>query len=224
MKFHRLAGTEVRFVSRLRSLCRITKLGLYFRQEKLEALLDGDMSNTVVDRHFVYAFQATGMNIYGAVEETPAMVQLQARYIQMCWESFIEIHGTNNHMLEAQGLVLLVHGVIMVGLTATAQQYHSKLCQIIDKGKLQFLPAYGRPVGLSEQVREDVAVLSQAIYLDNYFYLTRSGSRLMTERLEEEFLLDLEVRIIRCFFVVGFEVNSVIWSSECTHTCSTYAH
>ena len=216
-------GTEVRFVSHLRSLCQITKLGLYFRRGKLEALLDGDISNTVVNRNFVYAFQAIGMNLYGALEETPAMVQLQARYIQMCWESLVEIHRTNNHMLEAQGLVLLVHGAIIVGLTATAQQYHFKLCQTINKAELQFLPAYKRPFGLSEQVREDVTVLSQAIYLDNYFYLTRSGSRLMTERLEKEFLLDLEV-IIQQFFVAGFEVDSVIWPSECTHTCSTYAH
>ena len=198
IKFCQLADTEAPFVSRLRSLCRINKIGLYFRQEKLEALLRGDISDVVVSRYFVYAFQATGMHICRTHEDTPAMVRLQARYAQMAWETLAEIHGTSHRMLEVQGFIIFVHALIIMGFTTNAQLYLSKMCQIIDKAKLRFFPTYGHPTGLSEQVREDAAVLSQAIYLDNYFHLTLSGSTsLMTTGIEKEFRLDLEVRTVR---------------------------
>ena len=201
----------------------MNKLGVYFRKEKLEALLRGDISNAVVNRYFVYAFQGTGTHLCGSLEATPAVVLLQARYGQMAWESLAEIHSTDNHILKAQGLVQFVHTLIIMGFTIGAQLYLSKICKIIDKAKLQFLPAYGRsPAELSEQFREDAAVLSQAIFLDNYFFLTLSGSRLMTARIEKEFRVDLEVGTLRSFSVVGLGINSKLRSSKRTHTCSTY--
>ena len=197
MSFLWLAGTEARFVSRLRSLCRINKLGLYFGKEKLEALLRGDISNAVVDRYFIYGLQAIGMNLCGTPEETPAAVRLHARYAQMAFETLADIHGTDDNKLKAQGLILLVHALIIVGFPASAQSYLLKMCEIINKAQLRFLPVYGRPTNLSEQVREDAAVLSQAIYLDNYLYLTLSGpTSVMTARIEKEFRLNLQVRAV----------------------------
>ena len=68
----------------------------------------------------------------------------------------------------------------------------------LNKADLRFLPVYGRPAELSEQVREDAAVLSQAIYLENYFYLTLGGpAPAMGARIEKEFRLDLQVRTIQ---------------------------
>ena len=193
----------MRVVSRLRPLCRLNKLGLYFGKEKFEALLSGDVSNAVVNRYFVHGLQAIGAHVCGTPEATPAMVRLQARYSQMAWETLFGVYKTNDHRLKAQALILLVHALIFAGFTIGAQLYLSKICKIIDETKLRFFPAYGRPAALSEQVREDAAVLSQAIFLDNYFHLTLSGSAsLMTGRVEEEFRLDLEVRIIRWSFVV----------------------
>ena len=200
----------------------MNKLGLYFGKEKLEALFRGDISNAVVDRCFVHALQAAGMHLCGTLELTPATVLLQARYSQAAAESHIQINRTNNHELKVQALVLLVHIFIVVGFPTSAQLYLSKACKIIEKAKLRLLPVYGRPAGFSEQVREDAAVLSQAIFLDNYFYLTLSGSTSgMTARIEGEFRLDLQVRI---GFVVPFEVGSAAWSSEPTQSYSIYAH
>ena len=175
----------------------MNQLGLYFRKEKLEALVHGDISNTVVNRHFVYGLQAIGTHFCGTPEVTPTMLRLQARYTRMAWESIFEIYGTYDNKLKVQVLILFVHGLIIMGFTMGSQFYLSKLCKIIHEAKLQFLPVYGRPPRLSEQVREDAAVLSQAIYLDNYFCLALTESTLMTARIEEEFRLDLEVRTVR---------------------------
>ena len=175
----------------------MNRLGLYLRQEKLEALLRGDISNAVVDRYFIYGLQAIGMNLCGTPEETPTAVRLHARYAQMAFETLVDIHGTDDNKLKAQGLILLVHALIIVGFPASTQSYLLKMCEIINKAELRFLPVYGRPTSLSEQVREDAAVLSQAIYLDNYLYLTLSGpTSVMTARIEKEFRLNLQVRAV----------------------------
>ena len=196
--FHQIVETEPWYVSRLRSLCRINKLGLYFGTEKWEALLRGDVSNNVVDRYFVHGFQAIGMHLCGPPGESPVIVQLQARYAQMAWESLVKVYGTDDQKLEAQALLLLIHAFVIMGFTTPAQLYLLKMCKAINKANLQFLPVHGRPGELSEQVREDTVILSQAIYLENYFYLTLGGSApTMTTRIEREFRLDLQVRITR---------------------------
>ena len=175
----------------------MNRLGVYFGTEKQEALFRGDTSNAVIDRYFVYSFQAIGTHLYGTPDESPAMVQLLAVYGQKAWETLIEIHKTNNPRLSAQGLLLFVYSLIVMGFPSNAQFYLMKVCELIDKGNLQFLPVYGRPPELSEHVREDAAVLSQVIYLENYFYLALDGpGPVMTAKIEQEFRQDLQVRIV----------------------------
>ena len=203
----------------------MNKLGVYFGTEKLEALLRGDTSNTVINRHFVYGFQAIGMYLSGTPEESPAMVRLQAGYAWRAWESLIEIRRAGYQKLAAQGVLLFAHALIVMGFPETARLYLSNLCEIINEAKLQFLPVHGCPAELSEQVREDAATLSQAIYLENYFYLSLGGpAPMMTVRIEREFRLDLQVRTIQQFFTVGLKMDSATWSSECIHFYSMHAH
>jgi len=194
---YRATATKQYIFSRLRSLCRLNRLGLYLTKEKQEAVLRGDLSDAVIDRYFVYGFQAVGMHFCGTPDGSLAMVLLQAKYAQAAWESLIRVFETNKERLKVQGLVLLVHAFIVMGWTISAQSYLLKLCKIIEEAGLQYLPTCGRPAELSEQVREDASVLSQAIYLENYFYLTLGGSApVFTARIEREFRLDLQVRTI----------------------------
>ena len=204
----------------------MNKLGLYFGAEKQEALLRGDTSNAVVNRYFIYCFQAVGMYLCEAPDEPPVVVG--ARYAQLTWETLIEVYRTDDQRLIAQALLLLIHGLVITGFTASAPLYLLKMCDIINNANIQFLPAvYGHPTELSEQVRKDVTVLSQAIYLENYFYLAFGGSGpVMTARIEMEFRLDLEVRTVRGFFVVGFEVvyGSCLASIPAPVQCLPFDH
>jgi hypothetical protein len=210
------------FGSRLKALCQLNKLGLYFTQEKQEAILRGDTSNSVVHRYFVDSAHGMGMQSC-APEHTTNVVLLQARYIQRSWESLAQLTQTNHEKEKAQALVQVAHGFIIIGLTATAQLYFLKACKIIDKQNFRFLPEYGPPLEFSEQVREDASVLSQAIYLENFLYLTLGGAApAKTARIEREFRLDLQVGIIGHSTVV-LETDLVFWSSECTRASSRYA-
>ena len=165
--------------------------------EKQDALLRGDTSNAVVPRHFVYGFQALGMFFCSALGESPALVLSHARYAQKFWESLIEIYKTDNKTLKAQGALLFTHALIVMGFPIAPLFYLWKVCDLIDSGDLRFLPAYERPPQLSEQVREDAAVLSQAIYLENYLHLALGGpAPVKTVRIEREFRMDLQVMII----------------------------
>jgi len=65
-------------------------------------------------------------------------------------------------------------------------------------------------------------VLSQAIYLENYFYLALDGPLpVKPARIEREFRQDFHVRVI-CR-TAGLEVDSVTWSSERIRLCLIYA-
>ena len=187
--------------------------------EKQEALLRGDTSNAVVNRYFVYSFQGTGMHLCRDPDESPGMVRLRAVYGQKAWESLIEIYKTDSQKLKAQGLLCFVHALVLMGFLAGAQSYLLKVCVLVNAGNLRFPPGYGySPL---EQVREDAAVLSQAIYLENYFYLALGGpGPVKTEKIAREFWGDFQVRLA----CRRLEAGSTTWSSKRTHTCLIYAH
>ena len=195
-----LPGTELSpYVRRLGSLRRLNKLGAYFTAEKQDALFRGDTSNAVVNRYFVYGSQAIGTHLCGALDESPTMARLLAVHGQKAWETLIEIQKLNDRRLFAQGLLFFVYSLIIMGWPLNSQFYLLKVCEFIDKGNLRFLPAYGRSPELSEQVREDAAVLSQTIYLENYFYLALGGlAPTKTTKIEREFRRDFQVRTICC--------------------------
>jgi len=152
------------------------------------------------------------------------MVKLQARHSQKAWETLVEIFKTDDQELKAQGVLALVYLLVIIGFAAGPPLYLWKVCKLIDGANLRFLPVYGRPAELSEQVREDAAVLSQTIYMENYLHLALGGSALvMTARIEREFRMDLQVMIIRCVFGVVLEVDLSTWSSERIHFCLIYA-
>ena len=176
----------------------MSRLGIYFGPEKQEALFRGDTSNAVVNRYYVYALQTTGMHLFGAPEGSPDMVLLAARSAQRTWETLIEIYRTDDQKLKARGLLFFVHFLVAMGLPANARLYLFKVCELIDKGNLRFTPVYGHPPELSDQVREDAAVLSQTIYLENYFHLALDGPPpVKTAKIERDFRQDFQVRIIR---------------------------
>jgi len=178
----------------------MNRLGIYFGPEKQDALFRGDTSNAVVNRYFVYGFWLAGAYLCGALDESPAIVRQLARYLQKAWEALIGIYRGDNQRLAAQGLLLFIHSLIVVSSPSSVQFYLPKLYELIGDGNLRFLPVYGRHPELSDRVREDAAVLSQAIYLENYFYLALGGpAPAKTTKIELEFRRDLQVRIIPCW-------------------------
>ena len=170
------------------------KLGIHFTQEKQEAILEGDVSGTVVHPLFVHQACSFGMHFYQSFIQTPGAPHLQARHSQSVWEGLAKILKGNNNVLKAQAVLSISTCCLIFRWIDYAHQYLHKACRLINMANLQFIPTCGQPPAYSEEICERSAILSQAIYFENYLFLTCGGAEpKSTARIEREFRCDLQV-------------------------------
>ena len=180
--------------SRLGSVCNLRNLGLHFRQEKLEAIIRGDLSGTVVHPGLIHFMHALGPH-YCHVTLSPLAVRMQAVHVQLLWEGMADILKGDNNELKLQIQYLAASAYIFVRMAQNSKLFLWKCITRVDSMGMRFVPAYGRPPEISEGLRENVACLSQVIYLDNYLFLAFDGpSPKQTARIEMEFLHEFKVR------------------------------
>ena len=180
--------------SRLAGLCQLSKLGIYLRQEKQDAIMRGDVSNTVVNRLWIYMAQTIGIHFCGT-KISPFLIRLHAIHAQLMWEEVIDVQKGDDWELKVHLGYALAACNFLVRLVHSTMLYVRKCCELVNAMDLRFVPAYGRPPEFSEDARENLTALSQLIYLDNYLFLTCDGpSPKQTARIEEEFRYELKVR------------------------------
>ena len=183
-------------VSRLWSLLRLPKFGIHLKRERLDALISGDLSGTVLDRFWVLGAHSFGIPYCLRMNSTPGAILLQARRSQLSWESLAELVKGNNHKLKVQAVLMIASSYIYRHMVQSAFLYIQKSCDYIEAGNLQFIPTYGRPPEFSEELHETLAVLSQTIYWANYSFLVCGGPEpRATAKLEKEFRQELPVGV-----------------------------
>lgn len=169
-------------------------MGIHLTPPRQEALANGDMSNAVLHPFFVYKTLATGMHNSAILKDSPPMILLHARYMQKFWEELANIQQGDNFDLKVQAMFFLASGGIFVRLVQLASLYLWKTCKILNGVSMQFIPKYGHPPAYSDEVHEKSTVLSQVIWMENYFFLTCNGEKpKLTARIEEEFRNQLPV-------------------------------
>ena len=185
----------IRPFSRLNTLCRLNKMGILFTSQKQQALLRGDTSGTIIHPLFISAAQSLGMNFCKGVGDLPVMIKRQARHMQRALELFVDIFKGHDLELIARAALWVVAGAIIMPVTRLNPLHIKRSCEAIETAGLRFIPTYGRPPEFSEDLHERLSLLSQAIYFENYLFLTHSGAEpKMTARLEKEFRHQLQVR------------------------------
>ena len=173
-------------------MVRLLKFGTHLGARKMDALLRGDQSNAVLDRAFVRGSHVLGM--MALASDTPGMVRLHARRVQMAWEALAELFERSDHGTRVQAAILVVSSHVYMCMPQMAQLYIQKICDIIKAGELQFVPPCGRPPEFSEELHENLGALSQAIYWANYLFLMCGGPEpRTTAKLEKEFRRELQV-------------------------------
>ena len=186
--------SSLKDASRLWVFLRLPKFGIHLKRERLDALISGDQSGTVLDRYMVIAAHTFGMPYCLRVDATPGMIQLHARRTQIAWESLAELVKGNDHKLKVQAVLMVASAYIYANMMQSASLYIHKSCDYIKAGDLQFVPTYGRPPEFSEELHETLAVLSQTIYWANYSFLVCGGPEPhATAKLENEFIWELPV-------------------------------
>ena len=182
------------YISRLWLLVRLLKFGIRFSSKKMDALLHGDLTGTVLDRSFVCGSHVLGMMSSAGTDDTPAMVRFHARRVQSAWEALAELFGGNDYRTKVQAAALVVSSHVYMCLPQMALFYIQKSCEFIKAGNLQFVPTCGRAPDFSEDLHETLVALSQTVYWANYMFLMRGGPEPhATAKLEKEFRQDLRV-------------------------------
>ena len=188
-------------ISRLWLLSRLLKFGIQFSGKKMDALLRGDLSGTVVNRAFVCGAHVFGMMYIVGTDDTPAMVRFHARRVQTAWESLAELFKGVDYRTKVQAAALVVSSHVYMCMPEMALLYIQKSCDFIKAGNVQFVPTCGRPPEFSEDLHETLATLSQTIYWANYMFLMRGGPEpRATAKLEWEFRQELPVRQVAPIF------------------------
>lgn len=160
-------------------------------------MVRGDISGTVVHPFFVHALAAFGMHFCADIGDSPKIVQLRAKHGQRALEQVAEVNGGTNAEVSVHVLLSLAAMTLHARWTERARQFLTKACIALNAANIQFIPATGRPPGLTEDVSERLVVLSQVIYLENYLFLAVDGTEpKMTARIEKEFRREVEVRVL----------------------------
>ena len=185
----------IRPFSRLNILCRLNKMGILFTSRKQQALLRGDISGTIIHPFFIFAAHFLGMHFCEGMDDSLAMIKRLAGHHQRSLELCVDIFKGHDLELKARAALWLVAGAIMTPVTHLNPLYIKKSCEAINTAGLQFIPTYERPPEFSEDLHEKLSLLSQAIYFENYLFLTYGGAEpTMTARLEKEFRHQLQVQ------------------------------
>lgn len=180
--------------SRLWIMVRLLKFGTQFSGKKVEALIQGDLSGTVLNRAFVCGSHAVGMIFSVGTDSSPSMVHFHARRAQTAWESLADLFGSGNYEVCLHAAVLVTSSHVYLRLPQMALLYVQKSCEFIKRGNLQFVPTYGPLPKFSEDLHETLVALSQTIYWANYLFLMCGGPEpRATAKLETEFRQDLPV-------------------------------
>ena len=170
--------------------------GIYLPGPKQDAVLRGDLSNTIVHPFFVHASAGLGMYFSAGIGYTPAMGLLRAKHAQRAFEQLADINGGIDAYLTVHAFFSLASMALHSRWPGSAREFLTRTSIALNAAGLRFVPATGRPPVLTEDVRERVVVLSQVIYLESYMFLAVDGVEpKMTVRIEKEFRHDLQVRV-----------------------------
>ena len=134
--------------------------------------------------------------VYGptSVGDSPTMIRLHAGHAQRALEQTSGASKTDNVELKAQVSLNHTSGCISQRWFQMARSFLTKGCSAANATNLQFIPTFGRPPELAEEVQESLAILSQLVDLENYLFLAIHQTKMMT-RLEKEFQRELQVMI-----------------------------
>ena len=133
------------------------------------------------------------------IGNSPAMVYLHAKVVQMSSKAIADIFRARRWEVMSQAAVWIMAGSIIVRLGNTAQRVIRQGCEAITAARHQLIPACGQLPKFSEELHEKLSTLTQAIYFENFLFLTCGGVEpTMTAKLEVEFRHQFWVRPATC--------------------------
>jgi hypothetical protein len=167
---------------------------------KNEAIVEGDFINPNIHPYFIHLFNMLGCYLYQESQLDFRLPYLNSLLFTACLESVATLTQEVDPLGCAQSNLLAAQTFFFADRVSHGLQYFHSARDIIIRHNLHLVPAQtpgGNNAGLfqlTQEARERISLLSQALYVDVYLSLTHGENGNHFSRLEEEFRYRLPVR------------------------------
>ena len=177
-----------------------SRMGYVLKPARSDAILEGDFVNPSVHPYFIHLSSMLGCYLYQETQLDFRLLYLNSLLVTACLESVTTLTEDVCPLACAQANILAAQTFIYTNRVNHGLQYFHSARDIVNRHHLRLVPAQtpgGNHSGLfqlTEDARERISLLSQALYIDVYLSLVHGDTGNQFSRLETEFRFHLPVR------------------------------
>lgn len=178
-----------------------SRMGYLLTPAKSEAIVEGDFINPSVNPYFIHLLTMLGCYLYQETQLNFRLLYLNSLLVTACLESMITLTEDVDPIASVQANLLAAQTFFFTNRLNHGLQYFHSARDIVNRHHLRLVPAQtpgGNNTGLfqlTQDARERISLLSQALYIDTYLVLVHGISGSQFSRLETEFRFHLPVRL-----------------------------
>lgn len=178
-------------------------MGFILTPVKSDAVVEGDFINPTIHPYFIHLSNMLGCYLYQETQLDFRLLYLNSLLVTACRESVATLTEDVDPLACAQANLLAAQTFIYTNRVSHGLQYFHSAKDIVNRRHLRLVPAQtpgGTNSGLfqlTQDARERISLLSQALYIDVYLSLVHGESGNQFSRLETEFRFHLPVRPYR---------------------------
>jgi hypothetical protein len=176
-------------------------MGYVLTPMKSDAIVEGDFINPTVHPYFIHLSNMLGCYLYQETQLDFRLLHLNSLLVTACRESVTTLTEEVDPLACAQANLLAAQTFIYTNRVNHGLQYFHSVRDIVNRQNLRLVPAQtpgGNNSGifqLTQEARERISLLSQALYTDVYLSLVHGETGNQFSRLETEFRFHLPVRL-----------------------------
>jgi hypothetical protein len=177
-----------------------------FPSAKRQAILQGDLSNTVIHPFFIRFATMFGCNLYSERRKDYIFASNLDVYIRLAWESIASMAEEDDPLSFAQAHQFMSLACIYNHDLSLGRQLLKEAVRIIRRNNIRFVPSQDLyederkrmpATSLPEKDHERISFLSELIFSEVYIkILSGDADWEMSSDLHHQFLKELSVRIL----------------------------
>jgi hypothetical protein len=177
-----------------------SRMGYVLAPAKSDAIVEGDFTNPSVHPYFIHLSNMLGCYLYQETQLDFRLLYLNSLLVTACRESVTTLTEDVDPLACAQANLLAAQTFIYTNRVNHGLQYFHSARDIVNRHHLRFVPVQtpgsNNPdlFQLTQDARERISLLSQALYVDVYLSLAHGETGNQLSRLETEFRFHLPVR------------------------------
>ena len=178
-------------------------MGYVLASTKCDAIVEGDFINPSVHPYFIHLSNMLGCYLYQETQLDFRLLYLNSLLVTACRESVTTLTEDVDPLACVQANILAAQTFICTDRINHGLQYFHSARDIVNRHHLRLVPTQtpgGNNSGLfqlTQDARERISLLSQALYTYVYLSLVHGESGSQFSRLETEFRFHLPVRSSR---------------------------